>query len=131
MLRNSEEMFYESLSATKFVFPPVFLVRLTDGFLQRAGPDNYRRDDRERYGGRDRYVRDREDRYKDDRYREDRPPRRSRSPRRDDRARSPPRSRDYDERRPSRYEDEDRDRRRDDRERYPSNRSNGEAGWSR
>lgn len=105
---------------------------------QRGGPDNFRRDDRDR---RDRYVRDREDRFRDDRYREDRysedrPRRRSISPRRgDERVRSPPppRSKDYgDDRRSARVEDYDRvDRRRDDRDRYPSSRSTGDAGYSR
>jgi len=109
----------------------------------RAGPDNYRRDDRR---GDDRPPRD--DRYRDDRYRDDRASYRrdrSRSPPRrvpaeyDDRRppRSPPPRREVDDRRPAGYDDyrrggyddrrgpdfyvdrrrDDLDRRRDDRRR--------------
>ncbi|KAG6851292.1 hypothetical protein H0H93_011728 [Arthromyces matolae] len=100
----------------------------------RAGPDNYRRDERrdDRRDDRHRDDRHREDRYRDDRgYRRDR----SRSPGRrppaeyeDRRPRSPPPRREADDRRPAGYDDHRRgayddrkgpdfydDRRRDDR----------------
>jgi len=88
----------------------------------RAGPDNYRRDDR------------RDDRHRD--YREDRNSYRrdrSRSPPRRP-ARSPPPRREVDDRRPA-GDDRREDRRRDEKdERYderPSRHANGDGGWSR
>ncbi|KAF8892437.1 hypothetical protein BD779DRAFT_1509073 [Infundibulicybe gibba] len=105
----------------------------------RAGPDNYRRDDRRE----ERPPRD--DRYREERYRDDRSHRRERS-------RSPPRRAEYDDRRPPRSppprrEVDDRrpagdelDRRRDDRRRdekeerfdeRPPRHANGDGGWSR
>ncbi|KAG6833650.1 hypothetical protein H0H87_002846 [Tephrocybe sp. NHM501043] len=126
----------------------------------RAGPDNYRRDDRRDDRREDRRE-DRYDRYRDDRsYRRDR----SRSPARrppadydDRRPRSPPPRREVDDRRPAGYDDyrrggyddrrgpdyyddrrrDDRrdDRRRDDKEdRFDdraSRHANGDGGWSR
>jgi arginine/serine-rich splicing factor 4/5/6 len=87
----------------------------------RAGPDNYRRDDR------------RDDRHRE--FREDRNYRRERSrspPRRS--ARSPPPRREVDDRRPA-GDDRREDRRRDEKEeRYderPSRHANGDGGWSR
>ncbi|TFY71879.1 hypothetical protein EVG20_g1130 [Dentipellis fragilis] len=122
------------------------------------GPDNYRRDDRDRY--RDNHHRD--DRYRDDRYDRSRDDRasyrreRSRSPARraeydDRRPRSPPPRRDYDEKRPAGYDYRGRDyddrrgpdpyydRRRDEKrrdekddrfdDRAPPRHANGDGGW--
>ncbi|PAV23803.1 RNA-binding domain-containing [Pyrrhoderma noxium] len=91
---------------------------VTVTFAEDRGPDNFRRDDRDRYRG-DRYDRDR---YSDrDRFRDERP-RRGRSsspPRREDRARSPPPPREFDEkRRDDAYERRRDDRKRDDRDRF-------------
>jgi len=95
---------------------------LFDDSSNRAGPDNYRRDDR------------RDDRHRD--YREDRNSYRrdrSRSPPRRP-ARSPPPRREVDDRRPA-GDDRREDRRRDEKdERYderPSRHANGDGGWSR
>lgn len=109
---------------------------------QRAGPDNYRREERRDDRRDDRY---RDDRPREDRYaaRDERPPprarERSRSPPRrtefdDRRPRSPPPKRDFEDRRPAGDDDRRRDDRRREDERYDDRQArhaNGDSGWGR